>query len=109
MSAGEFKLKNEKLKGWKVKTDATVFFPEGGGQPGDGGKITAAGKCVNVIYTYREGEAAVHFCDEEIETGPAELEIDWERRFDHMQENEEKTNHNKTPNVFTDRCSGRKF
>ena len=32
--AGEFKLKNVKRKGWKVELEETVFFPEGGGQPG---------------------------------------------------------------------------
>jgi Ser-tRNA(Ala) deacylase AlaX len=80
---GEYKLKNQKLKGWKVELEETVFFPEGGGQPGDAGKINST----NVIYTYREGEKAIHFCEDKIETGvTAEIAIDWDRRFDHMQQ-----------------------
>ena len=41
----------------------------------------------NVLYTYRKGPDAIHFCDSEIEVGKCvELEIDWSRRFDHMQQ-----------------------
>ena len=41
----------------------------------------------NVLYTYRKGPDAIHFCDSEIEVGKSvELEIDWSRRFDHMQQ-----------------------
>ena len=61
---GVTKIKNVKVKGFKVKLNETVFFPEGGGQPGDLGKIFWDNKSVNVIYTLREGEDAIHFCDE---------------------------------------------
>ena len=40
-----------------------------------------------MLYTYRKGPDAIHFCDSEIEVGKSvELEIDWSRRFDHMQQ-----------------------
>ena len=85
--AGEFKIKNVKQKGWRVELEETVFFPEGGGQPGDSGTIKVNDKTVNVIYTFREGESAIHFCDEKVEpANVADLNINWTRRFDHMQQ-----------------------
>jgi len=83
---GVTKVKNAKVKGFKVKLNETVFFPEGGGQPGDSGKIFWDNKSVNVIYTLREGEDAIHLCDEKVDIGEVEAEIDWKRRFDHMQQ-----------------------
>ena len=49
-----YKLKNKKINGFNVVLNETVFFPEGGGQPGDAGQIKAGDSSVNVLYTYRK-------------------------------------------------------
>lgn len=68
-----------------VELDRTVFYPTGGGQPGDTGRIGA----LRVLDTLKgEGEAVLHA----MEPGaplPAvgatvEAELDWERRHRHM-------------------------
>ena len=42
---------------------------------------------VEVLRLERRGPTAVHFTDEPIEAGAeVEIEVDWERRFDHMQQ-----------------------
>jgi len=82
-----YKLKNKKLSGFNVTLDETCFFPEGGGQPGDAGRITCDSGASNVLYTYRKGQDAIHFCESALAPNTnVELEIDWRRRFDHMQQ-----------------------
>lgn len=68
---------------WRVVLDRTAFYPEGGGQPGDTGVLGG----VPVTDTHeREGEV-VHFCAAPLAPGSrVNGEIDWERRFDHMQQ-----------------------
>ena len=65
--ASTYLIDNKKTSGYSILLNETVFFPEGGGQPGDAGNITADGKDVNVLYTYRDGPDAIHFCDNQID------------------------------------------
>ena len=70
-------------KGWEVILDATVFYPEGGGQACDLGTLGNA----RVLDVQERGEAVVHLCDGPLETGAnVEGRIDWERRFRLMQQ-----------------------
>ena len=73
----------EKTKrGWEVILEDTAFYPEGGGQPGDHGTLNG----IRVLDTRRIGGQVVHITEQEIPAGTAvHGEIDWERRFDHMQ------------------------
>ncbi|MFH1754782.1 MAG: alanyl-tRNA editing protein [Candidatus Latescibacterota bacterium] len=65
-----------------VKLDATYFYPESGGQPGDKGLIADA-----EIVDVQEDEAGkvVHIVTAAVE-GKVHCEIDWDIRFDHMQQ-----------------------
>jgi misacylated tRNA(Ala) deacylase len=74
------------------ETDATVFYPNGGGQPGDTGTITLAdGQQIEVIDT-RKGETAdtiVHKVAPGALSGvqlgdAATLTLNWKRRYAHM-------------------------
>ncbi|HTU02172.1 MAG TPA: alanyl-tRNA editing protein [Candidatus Sulfotelmatobacter sp.] len=59
----------------------TVLYPEGGGQPADRGRIGGVG-----VSDVRAVEGVVrHFVDRELQRGPVTVELDWDRRFDHMQ------------------------
>lgn len=74
-----------------VVLDRTVFYPTGGGQPGDSGVLRLAGGCEIRIATAVKGDAP-----DEVVHVPAEGQdlpavgadvtaaIDWERRYRHM-------------------------
>uniref|UniRef100_A0A667ZTK7 Alanyl-tRNA synthetase domain containing 1 n=1 Tax=Myripristis murdjan TaxID=586833 RepID=A0A667ZTK7_9TELE len=75
--------KKETLKGFNVKLQDTILFPEGGGQPDDHGLIGD----VPVLRVTRQGAEAIHFVRSSLEEGQeVQLKVDWERRFDHMQQ-----------------------
>ena len=70
-------------KGWEVSLDATAFYPEGGGQACDLGALGG----VRVLDTRERGETVIHLCDGPLTPGGRVLgSIDWERRFDQMQQ-----------------------
>ena len=69
--------------GCEVILDATAFYPEGGGQACDLGVLGG----VKVLDVQERGETVVHLCDGPLEVGTqVSGEIDWERRFDLMQQ-----------------------
>jgi alanyl-tRNA synthetase len=69
-------------KRWRVLLDRTALYPASGGQPDDRGKIGAA----EVVEIVDEGEEIAHFVDRPLSLGPVKAEVDWKRRFDHMQQ-----------------------
>ena len=60
----------------------TILYPEGGGQPSDHGTLNGAAV---VDVQKRDGELR-HYLARPLAEGPASLELDWIRRFDHMQQ-----------------------
>lgn len=72
-----------------IELDRTVFYPMGGGQPGDTGTLSGPGGKVEIVDTrYGDGGAILH-----IVAGDAALpavgdavtaSIDWQRRYRHM-------------------------
>jgi misacylated tRNA(Ala) deacylase len=73
-----------------LRLDRTVFYPAGGGQPGDTGMLRHAGGAVRIVDTIKgdgpdeiihvpESEAALPAPGAEVEA-----EIDWNRRYAHM-------------------------
>ncbi|MCC6566286.1 MAG: hypothetical protein IT298_11020 [Chloroflexi bacterium] len=67
-----------------VILDATYFYPTGGGQPNDTGTIN--GIPVLDVLTRPHDLAVVHVLKSALPTGPAHAEVNWRRRFDHMQQ-----------------------
>ena len=69
--------------GYLVTLDRTAFYPEGGGQPADHGTLNG----VAVTDVHEKGGVIFHTCQEKVEIGAVVTgQIDWERRFDHMQQ-----------------------
>jgi misacylated tRNA(Ala) deacylase len=60
----------------------TVLYPEGGGQPADRGTVGG----VAVLDVRRVGGVIRHVLADSPPSGPVTVELDWARRFDHMQQ-----------------------
>lgn len=60
----------------------TILYPEGGGQPADHGSVNG----VSVVDVQKRDGAIRHYTTEPVEVGAAAIELDWERRLDHMQQ-----------------------
>jgi alanyl-tRNA synthetase len=67
-----------------VILDQTCFYPSSGGQPHDTGRINGAQ--VVDVYVRESDNAVVHIIDGNVISDFSEGEIDWKRRFDHMQQ-----------------------
>ncbi len=63
--------------------DRTAFYPTGGGQPFDRGRLNAVD--VLEVMTRDSDGAVIHLLTEDILADTVQGEIDWPRRFDHMQ------------------------
>jgi alanyl-tRNA synthetase len=69
-------------RGFRVYLDRTAFYPESGGQPMDFG--TLAG--IPVVALREEDDAIVHELERQPESERVQGQIDWARRFEHMQQ-----------------------
>ena len=66
-----------------VVLDRTAFYPEGGGQGADHGTLGG----VNVLDVHEKDGVIYHTCDGPLTVGGTVTgQIDWQRRFDHMQQ-----------------------
>ena len=69
--------------GYAVVLDRTAFFPEGGGQPCDTGRLGDA----RVLAVHTDGETITHTTDAPLPVGATvEGLLDWPRRLDAMQQ-----------------------
>lgn len=76
-------LRQEKRDGkYHVVLDQTVFYPHGGGQPCDLGTLNG----IPVEDVYGQGEEIVHALAKPLPEGMVHGEIDWNRRFELMQQ-----------------------
>jgi alanyl-tRNA synthetase len=62
--------------------DETAFYPTSGGQPHDLGTLGPA----RVLDVVDEGARIAHLLDQPVPLAEVEGQIDWPRRFDHMQQ-----------------------
>ena len=65
-----------------VFLDQTCFYPESGGQPYDKGWVDG----VKVVKVFEEDDRIVHVLEKDVEAETIKGKIDWETRFDHMQQ-----------------------
>lgn len=63
--------------------DESFFYPTSGGQPHDTGRL--AGATVVDVELRDDGEV-LHVLDAPVAEGPVQASLDWNRRFDHMQQ-----------------------
>ena len=68
--------------GWEVTLAETCFYPESGGQPADHGSIGG----IAVLDVQLRDSEVIHLLEEEPPDSPVTAEIDWRRRYDHMQQ-----------------------
>lgn len=75
--------------GYEITLSDTAFYPEGGGQPGDRGMLSAVDRpenAVRVSDTQFAGSNIVHIADAELPVGVQVYGIiDWENRCDNME------------------------
>ena len=83
----EFEAKVLKVVGKEyVVLDGTCFYPEGGGQPADGGYLKFDGKKVEVVDVQKVGKVIVH----KVKGPPPKMgsvvkgELDWDKRYSLM-------------------------
>jgi alanyl-tRNA synthetase len=70
------------VRGCEVVLDATAFYPTSGGQPHDLGTMSGA----RIQEVVECGEEVVHCLTGSLTGERLQCEIDWPRRFDHMQQ-----------------------
>jgi len=68
--------------GRKIYLDRTAFYPSSGGQPFDVGTLGG----VTVLDVVDEDDRVVHLVEKPLAPGDVTGEVDWTRRFDHMQQ-----------------------
>jgi alanyl-tRNA synthetase len=67
---------------WAVILNRTLFYPESGGQPCDSGYING----IPVESVQEDGDVIIHILPHKLLTDAIHGTINWERRFDHMQQ-----------------------
>ncbi|MCF7943461.1 MAG: alanyl-tRNA editing protein [Spirochaetia bacterium] len=72
-------------KEWGILLDRTIFYPEGGGQPGDSGTVGKADICTTIK---RDGNIYhITGSQPDFSRGDAvTCRLDWEHRYDYMQQ-----------------------
>lgn len=82
----EFSSPVASLSGREVVLERTAFYPGGGGQPADKGRLGIGPISAAVVDARREGSRIVHVLDAAIPDTVKDLrgELDWERRYAHM-------------------------
>ena len=74
-----------------IELDQTIFYPLGGGQPGDTGNISGPdGRSYRIVDTRKSADATqirhqLDTAEHTLQAGdPVDTELDWDRRYRHM-------------------------
>ena len=69
-----------------VVLDGTIFYPEGGGQPSDKGRIDSRLGSSMVIHVAKQGNYIHHYLEGALPSKDEEvtIKLDWTRRYAHM-------------------------
>jgi len=69
-----------------VVLDSTIFYPEGGGQPTDTGRLDSPAGTADVVHVEKQGNRIHHFLEGPMPGAGSEvfLRLDWDRRYAHM-------------------------
>lgn len=76
------RVRKQQGKTYMIALDQSAFYPEGGGQPADRGVLNG----IPVIDVQSEDGVVWHMLAAPLTDDDVRGEIDWERRFDHMQQ-----------------------
>ncbi len=79
----EFEAVVAAVDGQAVALDRTAFYPGGGGQPNDTGRLTAGGDTWNVLKVRKAGDLIWHELDSAPPPAGSAVQgaLDWERRY----------------------------
>ena len=70
----------ESIPSYAVVTDRTLFYPEGGGQLGDQGRLIQDGNEYEVLDTKSQDGVIFHFTENPLAPGKVKGILDWDRR-----------------------------
>ena len=70
----------ESIPSYAVVTDRTLFYPEGGGQLGDQGRLLQDGNEYEVLDTKSQDGVIFHFTENPLAPGKVKGILDWDRR-----------------------------
>lgn len=75
-------VKTQGKQAYQVVLDQTPFYPEGGGQAGDIGRLVVAGETIAVLNTQKENDLTIHYVNQlpAALEAPVQAIVDQERR-----------------------------
>ncbi len=82
----EFEAQTLEIRGQEIILDSTAFYPGGGGQPQDRGKLNTGTTTLSVVEVRKEGEEILHKVTEPLGTSLTQVHgvLDWDIRYAHM-------------------------
>ncbi|MCL4375214.1 alanyl-tRNA editing protein [Candidatus Marsarchaeota archaeon] len=83
----EFDARIERLRENELILDRTAFYPGGGGQPFDTGRIIAEGKEYHITEARKSGDDVIHIASSNINSEEGAVVkgyIDWRKRYSYM-------------------------